>query len=180
MAEYSATNYQNRRLGTSSRLRGMRNIDNALETSGKQLFIEKNGASRSCILASQTQHSSLRSACPPGTVIAKDDLAKYRRLRNCDPNLASRELGIAFHTTLFVQAAMRKHHGEWWFIFVKNYWEVCSGSFGSCGVLCNQTANLPKMTQARREKNPQTLPFSKLLRYKLLIWHIRFTYPLIK
>jgi len=112
MAEYSAANYQNRRLGTSSRLRGMRNTDNALEKSSKQLFIEKNGASRSCILASQTQHSSLRSVCPPGTAIAHDDLSKYRRLRNLDPNLASRELGFAFHTTLFVQAAMRKQHGE--------------------------------------------------------------------
>ena len=112
MAEYSAANYQNRRVGTSARLRAMRNTDNVIETSGKQLHIEKNGASRSCMLASQTRHSGLRSACPPGTVIANDDLAKYRRLRNCNPNLASRELGFAFHTTLVVQAAMRKHHGE--------------------------------------------------------------------
>ncbi len=112
MSDYSAENFQNRRLGTSSRLRGLKHTDYALSKSTKELFIETNGATRSCLLASQKQHSNLRSACLPGTVIAKDDLAKYCRLRNCDPNIASRELGFALHTTMHVQEAMRRQHGE--------------------------------------------------------------------
>ena len=112
MSDYSAENFQNRRLGTSSRLRGLKHTDYALSKSTKELFIETNGATRSCLLASQKQHSNLRSACLPGTVIAKDDLAKYSRLRNCVPNLASRELGFALHTTKHVQEAMRRQHGE--------------------------------------------------------------------
>jgi hypothetical protein len=112
MSDYSVDNFQNRRLGTTSRLRGLKHTDYAILKSTKELFIETNGASRSCMLASQKKHSNLRSACPPGTVIAKDDLAKYSRLRNCEPNLASRELGCALHTTIHVQQAMRKQHGE--------------------------------------------------------------------
>ena len=92
MSDYSAKNFQNRRLGASSRLRRLKNTDYELEKSNRDLFIAKNGANRSCMLASQKKHSNLRSACPLGTIIAQDDLAKYRRLRNCDPNLASREL----------------------------------------------------------------------------------------
>jgi hypothetical protein len=110
MSEYSEENFQNRRLGAASRLRRLKHIDYEISTSTKELFIETNGNSRSCMLASQKRHSNLRSACPPGTVIAKDDLAKYYRLRNCDPNLASRELGLALHTTIHVQDAMRKQH----------------------------------------------------------------------
>lgn len=112
MSEYSEENFQNRRLGAASRLRRLKHVDYEISTSTKELFIETNGISRSCMLASQKKHSNLRSACPPGTVIAKDDLAKYCRLRNCDPNLASRELGLALHTTIHVQDAMRKQHGE--------------------------------------------------------------------
>jgi hypothetical protein len=112
MSDYSAENFQNRRLSVSSRLRRLKHTDYDLSKSNKELFIATNGANRSCLLASQKQHSNLRSACPPGTVIAKDDLGKYSRLRNCDPNLASRELGLALHTTIHVQKAMRKQHGD--------------------------------------------------------------------
>lgn len=112
MSEYSAENFQNRVLGKSSRLRRLKHADYAISKSTSELFIETNGASRSCMLASQKKHSNLRSACPPGTVIAKNDLSKYCRLRHCDPNLASRELGLALHTTIHVQEAMRKQHGE--------------------------------------------------------------------
>jgi hypothetical protein len=112
MSEYSAENYQNRRLGTPSRLRGLKHIDFVLSKSIKELFIEKNGGGRSCMLASQKQHSNLRSACPRGTIIAKDDLAKYNRLRHCNPNIASRELGFALHTTIHVQDVMKQQHGE--------------------------------------------------------------------
>jgi hypothetical protein len=103
MSDYSAENFQNRRLGVSSRLRSLKHTDYDLAKSNRQLFIAKNGGDRSCLLASQKQHSNLRSACPPGTNISKDDLAKYRRLRNCDPNLASRELVCEFqlHSFLF-------------------------------------------------------------------------------
>jgi hypothetical protein len=92
MSNYSAENFQNRKLDASSRLRRLKHTDYDLAKSHRELFIAKNGANRSCMLASQKQHSNLRSACPTGTIISKDDLAKYKRLRNCDPNLASREL----------------------------------------------------------------------------------------